>query len=106
MDLSNVSLWDAATRLANSVDSAVVLGGGGYNPWTVARAWAGLWGRLCGAEVPAALSEPAQSLMSKLTCDLVDADDIDPRWTTTLADVPNASGIREAVKAIARHVVD
>ena len=39
---------------------AVVLGGGGYNPWTLARCWTGLWGRLSGRDIPAALPPQAQ----------------------------------------------
>ena len=46
MTLSNVALWAVVARLANLAPAAVVLGGGGYNPWTVARYRAGLWGRL------------------------------------------------------------
>lgn len=105
MDLSNVALWDAATRLAGSAAAAVVLGGGGYNPWTVARAWAGLWGRLCGYEIPAVLPEKAQRLMAGLTCDLLDGEDIRPEWIATLADAPNPGAIRNEVREIARRVL-
>ena len=46
--LSNVALWDAVDRMVGAAGPAVVLGGGGYNPWTLARCWTGLWGRLGG----------------------------------------------------------
>jgi acetoin utilization protein AcuC len=32
-----VALWSLVGRLANMAPATVVLGGGGYNPWTVAR---------------------------------------------------------------------
>src|SRR5690606_1914762 len=46
--LSNVALWNEANRLVTLAPAAVVLGGGGYNPWTLARYWTGLWARLSG----------------------------------------------------------
>lgn len=105
MDLSNVALWGAAQRLADSAAAAIVLGGGGYNPWTVARAWAGLWGHLCDFCIPTVLPDAAQKLMRGLTCDLIDGEDIKCEWITTLADAPNFGDVREEVKAIARRVV-
>ncbi|MGA2793613.1 MAG: acetoin utilization protein AcuC [Roseiarcus sp.] len=105
MELSNVALWDAASRLADLCTAAIVLGGGGYNPWTVARAWAGLWGRLCDFRLPDILPGAAQQLMAGLTCDLVDDEDVKPEWIGTLADAPNPGPIRGEVQAIARHVL-
>jgi acetoin utilization protein AcuC len=66
--------------------AAVVLGGGGYNPWTLARYWTGLWGRLSGREIPGRLPEVARAVLSRLTCDLVDDEDVRPEWLETLAD--------------------
>jgi acetoin utilization protein AcuC len=81
--------------------ATVVLGGGGYNPWTVARCWTGLWGRLRGRDIPAALPEDARSLLATLSCDLVDDEDILPEWTTTLADEPRHGRIREEIRELA-----
>jgi acetoin utilization protein AcuC len=80
---------------------AAVLGGGGYNPWTLARAWTGLWGRLSGRDVNVALPAPARAILEGLDCDLVDPEDRDPRWLTMLWDQPNAGPVREAVRRIA-----
>ena len=41
MALSNVALWSAVERIAAAAPAAVVLGGGGYNPWTTVRSWTG-----------------------------------------------------------------
>ena len=51
---------------------AVVLGGGGYNPWTVARCWAGLWGVLNGFALPERLAPVSVRRLEGLECDLVD----------------------------------
>lgn len=101
MNLSNVALWDAVDRLRGMAPATVVLGGGGYNPWTVARCWTGLWGRLRGRDIPAALPEDARSLLATLSCDLVDDEDMLPEWTTTLADEPRHGRIREEIRELA-----
>ena len=105
MDLSNVALWDAAKRLTELSPAAVVLGGGGYNPWIVARAWAGLWARLCGFMMPDRLPRDGRRLLAGLKCDLVDDEDMRPEWTDTLVDVGNPGPIREELNAIARRAL-
>jgi len=94
MALSNVALWRAVERLVATAPAAVVLGGGGYNPWTVARYWTGLWGRLSRREIPSLLPAAARVILENLTCDLVDEEDLRPEWLSTLADAPNAGPLR------------
>ncbi len=100
MELSNLALWHAVERLTALSKHCVVLGGGGYNPWTVARCWTGLWGRLRGQDVSMTLPEEAQALMRGLDCDLVDEDEVDETWLTTLADRPNDGPVRDEVAAL------
>jgi acetoin utilization protein AcuC len=38
----------------------IVLGGGSYNPWSVARCWAGVWGALNGHALPESLPAPIE----------------------------------------------
>jgi acetoin utilization protein AcuC len=94
MNLSNIALWDAVEKVVALAPRAVVLGGGGYNPWTLARCWTGLWGRLAGFEIPEVLPEVSRARLAALECDLVDDEDRDPIWTKTLADPPNSGTIR------------
>jgi acetoin utilization protein AcuC len=105
MDLSNGALWRAASAFSELAPAAVVLGGGGYNPWTVARAWTGLWGRLSGKAIPKELPGPARTLLRGLVCDLVDDEDIRPEWLTTLIDPPNLGGIRDEIRDMARQTL-
>ena len=86
MALGNVALWDAIEALVATAPSAVVLGGGGYNPWTLARYWTGIWARLSGREIPARLPQAARAVLARLSCDLVDDEDVKPEWLETLAD--------------------
>lgn len=99
--LSNVALWRAVERVVALATPAVVLGGGGYNPWTLARCWTGLWGRLAGRELPMALPAEARVVLAGLHCDLVDEEDVRAEWLTTLADAPRRGPVREAIRVLA-----
>lgn len=95
--LSNGALWTAVQELVEAAPAAVVLGGGGYNPWTVARCWTGLWGKLSGRRLPRRLPAAAERILAGLSCDLIDDEAIDPSWQRTLADPPRDAPVRQAV---------
>lgn len=104
MCLSNGSLWKVCQALIAMTPRAVILGGGGYNPWTTARLWVGMWGLLVGHDITGDLSPAARAVLAGLDCDLVDDEDRDPAWLTTLVDPPNAGPIRpEALALIEGH---
>jgi acetoin utilization protein AcuC len=105
MLLSNGALWQAVEKLTEQVPAAVILGGGGYNPWTLARCWAGLWARLSHQPIPARLPPAAQRLLCSLECDLVDEEDLRDCWCNAIADLPRPGPVREAVKAVAATVL-
>ena len=101
MALSNGALWDAVDALILLAGPAVVLGGGGYNPWTLARCWTGLWGRLSGRDIPDTLPPEAQLVLADLQCDLVDDEDLKCEWFKALADAPNEGPVRTEVRDLA-----
>ncbi|NNC36441.1 MAG: acetoin utilization protein AcuC [Hyphomonadaceae bacterium] len=105
MELSNVMLWQAVSQLQDVSPSCVVLGGGGYNPWTTVRCWTGLWARLAGFEIPEQLPENAQAILAKFDSDLIDEEDRDPAWITTLADQKNVGSIRDEIKVRIAQIV-
>ena len=100
MALSNVVLWDAVCELLALRLPMVILGGGGYNPWTVTRYWAGMWGRINGYEIPERLPLEATEYLQHLECDLVDEEDVALEWLTTLADRARPGEVRATVKAL------
>ncbi len=97
MALSNVALWSAVERIVALAPAIVVLGGGGYNPWTVARYWTGLWGRLSGRDIPTTLPREAREILLRLRCDLIDEEDMRAEWLTTLADQPHHGAVRDEI---------
>ena len=100
LELSNVAVWRAVGQLVKLTPRTVVVGGGGYNPWTVARCWTGVWGVLNGFAIPDRLPEEASALLGGLGCDLVDDDEVEEAWLTTLADAPRPGPVRAEVKAL------
>ncbi|NIM71495.1 MAG: acetoin utilization protein AcuC [Xanthomonadales bacterium] len=102
--LSNGVLWRAVEQLVELTGRTVVLGGGGYNPWTVARCWAGLWGRLSHQAFPAELPPTALAMLKGFSCDLVDDEELEPAWLTTIADTPRTGPVRSAVREVAGRV--
>ena len=102
MQLSNRALWRAVLQLVELSPACVVLGGGGYNPWTTVRCWAGLWGILSGQDFPADLPPRATELLAGFTSDLVEEDEIEPHWLDRLIDPPGSGEIRgEVIELIA-----
>ncbi len=100
MEVSNGALWAAVETMVSLSERAMVLGGGGYNPWTTARVWAGLWARMCGREIPAQLPASAERLLAQLMSDLVDEDDRNPAWLDSIADPFNPGPIRPRIREV------
>lgn len=100
MCLSNGALWDAVLALRAQSPACVVLGGGGYNPWTTVRCWVGLWGRLAGFEFPKTLPPSARAILEKFDSDLIDEEDRNSEWMTSLEDPQNLGPIRNNVKEL------
>ena len=101
--LSNLSLWKTVRSLKSLSPRLLVTGGGGYNPWSVGRAWSGVWANLNGQEVPERLPEQASDVLSALTWHRAAGRNPPRHWFTTLADPPRPGPIREEVRDIVRY---
>lgn len=72
----------------------LLLGGGGYNPWSVGRCWSALWATLAGYEIPDVLPAPAQAVLRALSWNGGHRPPPDPALLTTLRDVPRPGPLR------------
>lgn len=86
--LSNRGLWEAVRRVLPLAPQTILLGGGGYNPWSVARAWAGIWGIANGYQIPDHLPPAAEAVLRGLSWDHRLGREPPDYWFTTLADRP------------------
>ncbi len=103
--LSNAAHADMALALRAAAPRLMVLGGGGYNPWTVARAWVRVWGALNGRTMPDRLPASARAVMSALGWHRRGPDAAPlPGWTDTLADAPRPGPLRPVVADRVAHL--
>ena len=72
----------------------------GAHPWTVTRYWAGMWGRISGQEFPERLPDQIVDYLQAIECDLIDEDDVDESWLTTMADSPYPGPIRDEIRSL------
>ena len=75
----------------------LVLGGGGYNPWTVARAWSTIWADLAGFAVPEQLPPEAEAILRGIGWGGSGRPPPRPALLTTMADPPRHGPVRPEV---------
>lgn len=100
LTLSNNAHWAiVAALMALGCPRLLVLGGGGYNPWSVGRLWTGVWATLNGHVIPERLPEAAEAVLRGLVWDKPPhAWRTTPaHWFTTLRDPPRPGLIRPEI---------
>jgi acetoin utilization protein AcuC len=97
LELSNGAIWRAVAALMALAPRILVLGGGGYNPWAVARCWTGIWAVLNGYDLPSRLPDAAETVLRGLTWHHSLGRNPPERWFTTLADPPRLGPVRPEV---------
>ncbi|MEX0348599.1 MAG: acetoin utilization protein AcuC [Paracoccaceae bacterium] len=102
LSLSNNAHWQLLRDLMGLSERLLVLGGGGYNPWSVARLWTGVWAVLNGHETPKTLPKGAQDLLGQLHWTRRAGNPPAQHWTTTLRDPARPGAVREEI----RHLID
>ena len=102
--LSNTALWRAVASIRDMAPRLIASGGGGYNPFSVARGWAGVWSVLAGFDVPDRLPVEAEELLRGITWQHRRAREAPERWFTTLADPANYGPIRDEIRDLIRTV--
>jgi acetoin utilization protein AcuC len=90
--LSNRAIWGVVAAMRTLAPRLLVLGGGGYNPWSVARCWTGIWGLLNGClypgQPPERLAPRAEAVLRALHWRHSKGRNPPDHWFTTLADAP------------------
>ncbi|BDG72522.1 acetoin utilization protein AcuC [Roseomonas fluvialis] len=106
LSLSNNAHRAVVAAVMARAPRLIVLGGGGYNPWSVARCWAGVWGVLAGHAMPDRLPPAAEAVLRNLRAQPAMSAraawrDPPEHWFTTLADAPRPGVVRAAVRRAA-----
>jgi len=66
LSLSNRAYLATLAAILPLSPRVIVLGGGGYNPWSVARLWTAVWGMLAGYALPDRLPPEAEAILRAL----------------------------------------
>ncbi len=99
LTLSNNAHWAIVAALLPAAPRYLVLGGGGYNPWSVGRLWTGVWATLNGFEIPDKLPPAAQSVLGALEWEGPTRRHFpQDHWITDLRDAPRGGSISEEVR--------
>lgn len=101
LSLSNNAHWQAVRAVMGQAPRLVVLGGGGYNPWSVGRCWAGVWGVLDGRVPPACLPPEAEAVLRGLSFHRAAGRNPPEAWFTTLQDAPRSGPVRGEIRHLA-----
>jgi acetoin utilization protein AcuC len=104
--LSNNAHWAIVTALMPMAHRYLVLGGGGYNPWSVGRLWSGVWAALNGHTIPDVLPAAGQAVLGALTWEGHSRRHYpQSHWMTHLRDAPRhgliGADVRERVAVLA-----
>lgn len=97
--LSNNAHREVLRALRPLAPRFLLLGGGGYNPWTVGRLWTLLWADLSGQEVPDRLSDAAEAVLRGLSWQGGGRPAPDEALLTRLHDAPREGPLRAEITA-------
>ncbi len=105
LSLSNNSHRAVVQAVATMTTRLVVLGGGGYNPWSVGRCWALIWGTLTKQPIPDRLPPDAEAVLRGLQFDRAAGRDPPAHWFTTLLDTPRPGPVRDDIKNLIKESI-
>jgi len=100
LSLSNNAYRGVARAVMRLAPRLVVLGGGGYNPWTVGRCWGLIWGTLNGKPIPHRLPPEAEAGLRALRYDRAAGRNPPGHWMTTLLDTPRPGPVRAEIRQL------
>jgi acetoin utilization protein AcuC len=94
--ISNGCYPRAIAALRKITPRMIVSGGGGYNPWTVGRAWTLIWAEIAGYDIPDRLPLHAQAILKALSWNRRARPN--PALFETLRDVRRPGGLTDDLR--------
>ncbi len=101
LSLSNNAHFTVTAALMKLSSRLAVLGGGGYNPFTVGRCWAGIWATLNGLPIPPTLPPAAENVLRGLRYGRAAGRNPPAHWFTTIQDEARDGAVRDEIKRLA-----
>lgn len=98
LSLSNCAYRAVLAGLRPLAPRFLLLGGGGYNPWTVGRLWTLLWADLSGQTVPETLPEAASAVLRQLSWQGGGREAPPEALLSRLQDAPRGGPVRAEIR--------
>jgi acetoin utilization protein AcuC len=102
LSLSNNAYRAVVQAMMSRCTRLVVLGGGGYNPWTVGRCWALIWGTLNNYPIQGRMPPQVEAILRSLRLDRAAGRNPPEHWFTTLLDPPRDGPIRDEIRSLTK----
>jgi acetoin utilization protein AcuC len=100
LSLSNNAHWSVIAAVRSEAPRLIVTGGGGYNPYTTGRCWAGVWAVLNDIPIPARTTPAAEAVLRALTYNRAAGRNPPEHWFTTLRDQPREGTVRPEIRLL------
>ena len=101
LSLSNNAHWGVVQAVRGLAPRLIVTGGGGYNPYTVGRCWAGVWAVLNDIAIPPRTTPAAEQVLRSLSYNRAAGRNPPEHWFTTLRDTPREGTVRPEIWRLA-----
>lgn len=101
LSLSNNAHFSVVAAMRGLAPRFVMTGGGGYNPYTVGRCWAGAWATLNDIAIPERTTAEAETVLRGLVYNRAAGRNPPSHWFTTIRDAPRDGPVRDAIKRLA-----
>ena len=106
LSLSNNAYWEAVAALRGLAPRLLAVGGGGYNPYSVGRCWAGIWAVLNDIPIPEHTTQAAETVLRGLVYNRAAGRNPPDRWFTTLRDPPREGPVRPEIERLAEQALE
>jgi acetoin utilization protein AcuC len=97
LSLSNNAYFAVVRAVMGLAPRLVVVGGGGYNPYSVGRCWAGIWATLNGIAIPERTTPQAETVLRSLVYNRAAGRNPPAHWFTTLRDAEREGPVRDEI---------
>jgi acetoin utilization protein AcuC len=101
LSLSNNAHFLVVAEVMRAAPRLVVTGGGGYNPFSAGRCWAGIWATLNGITIPGRTTPEAAAALADLRYARTAGRPPPADWISTLRDAPREGLVRPEIRHLA-----
>jgi len=102
-ELSNRGFLEAFRRVKEAFGEGIYLGGGGYHPIALARAWTVLWCEMSGRKIPEEINEKGREVLKSVEWEEFDEEERDYLYEVLL-DPWRGEEVREEIKDLTAKV--